>query len=73
MITGSNSSNSGESRSDSVAFALDLLMEEIDRENDCVKRAGANAFQNGEYGWAKASLGAVGDPDGILRKGGCAA
>ena len=56
MITGSNSSNSGESRSDSVAFALDLLMKEIDRENDRVKRAGADAFHNGEYGRAKASL-----------------
>ena len=56
MITGSNRSNSGESGLDSVTSALDLLLEEIERESDRVKRAGSDAFHDGDHGKVESSL-----------------
>lgn len=56
MIAGSNGSYSGENGLDSVASALDLLLEEIERERECANRAGADALLDGDYGGAKASM-----------------
>lgn len=50
MTMGSNSSYSGESGPDSVALALDLLLEEIERESEHIKCAGADAFHDGNHG-----------------------
>ena len=56
MITESNGSYSGESGLDSVASALDLLLEEIERDRDCANRAGSDAFSAGDHGKVEASL-----------------
>ena len=56
MITASNGSYSGESGLDSVALALDLLLEEIERERDRVKCAGADALYDDDHRGAEASL-----------------
>ena len=56
MMTGSSSSYPAESGPDSVTSALDLLLEEIERESDCAKRAGADAFRDGDYRGVEASL-----------------
>ena len=56
MTTGPSSSHSGENDPDSVALALDLLLEEIERESDHVKRAGSEAFRDGDHGRVEASL-----------------
>ena len=56
MTTGPSSSHSGENDPDSVALALDLLLEEIERESDRVKRAGSDAFRDGDHGRVEASL-----------------
>lgn len=56
MNTGSSSSNLGENGSDSVASALDLLLEEIERGRECANRAGAEALLAGDYGGAKTSM-----------------
>lgn len=56
MITESNGSYSGESGLDSVASALDLLLEEIERDRDCANRAGSDAFSAGNHGKVEASL-----------------
>lgn len=56
MMTGSNGSHSGESGLDSVASALDLLLEEIERESDRVKRTGSEAFRDGNHSRVEASL-----------------
>lgn len=56
MNTGSSSSNLGENGSDSVASALDLLLEEIERARECANRAGSDAFSAGDHGKVGASL-----------------
>ena len=56
MITEPNGSYSGESGLDSVASALDLLLEEIERERDCANRAGSDAFSAEDHGKVEASL-----------------
>ena len=56
MTTGPSNINLGESGPGSVALALDLLLEEIEKERDCVKCAGADALLDGDFSRAKASL-----------------
>ena len=56
MITGTKQYHSHERGLDSVASALDLLLEEIERERDCANRAGSDALLNGDYSEAKVSM-----------------
>ncbi len=49
-------SHSGRGGPDSVALALDLLLEEIDGASHSVRRVGADAFGSGDDGTVEASL-----------------
>ena len=46
----------GENSSANIALALEMLLEEVEKEIGFVNRDGANAFASGDYGVARKSL-----------------